>query len=119
MANRMSQAMALALEYRTLVRDGNIDRAEQVHKSIDDCGVGSYVDGKWTLDEPIRREMGLVQSRSRAPAGEGWRLDRRADRIDREAQRRVRARPQNDGRVCRTADSRWAVRCPLPRPEDG
>ena len=62
MANRMSQAMALALEYRTLVRDGNIDRAEQVHKSIDDCGVGSYVDGKWTLDEPIRREMGLVQS---------------------------------------------------------
>ena len=51
----------LAWEYRDAVLDGDMARASEVRRTIDDLGLaaGSYVDGRWTLHEWVRREMGM------------------------------------------------------------
>lgn len=59
MADRFDQAMELAREYRRHIAHNNVVNAEQTRRSIDDCGIGSYVNGRWTLAPAIRREMGL------------------------------------------------------------
>ena len=54
----MDRAMTLAREYRALIERGDVVLAEQARRNLDDLGIGSYMDGRWTLAEPIRRAMG-------------------------------------------------------------
>jgi hypothetical protein len=51
----------LAREYRALSERGDVARASEVRRTLDDCGrlAGAYVDGRWTLHEWVRREMGV------------------------------------------------------------
>jgi hypothetical protein len=60
-SRRWRSVEMLAREYRDLVRDGRVDRAGEVRRTIDDCGAvaGRYVDGRWTLHRWVRREMGV------------------------------------------------------------
>lgn len=54
----------LAREYRRAMDRGDVVRAEQVRRTLDDCGgvAGGYQAGRWTLHQWVRVEMGLVRS---------------------------------------------------------
>jgi hypothetical protein len=62
--DRSGQVTELAREYRSLMARGDVISAEQVRRTIDDCGgaAGRYEDGRWTLHAWVLAEMGVVQS---------------------------------------------------------
>jgi hypothetical protein len=59
MTKQMSQALALADEYRTLTERGDVARLPQIRATIEEL-VGAWVNGRLTLSEPVRAAMGAT-----------------------------------------------------------
>lgn len=57
------RAIGLAEEYKALVERGDVVRAEETRRTIEDLHVGSYVGGRWVIREDIRRAMGLLHTK--------------------------------------------------------